>query len=139
MTATPVHSHMFSPAAIERHVRNTRSHRAGERRDCERRRGHARHDVHASPPGSAGVRHGYVGILRGVLGRAELPRVGRDDPGPRGERDTREPRVRQPRRRPLRDAAQDRRQRGVRRAGLRGGESALREAAARPDLHKRDG
>lgn len=139
----PCHSYTpFCPAAIERHVRDPRSHCADERRAHERR-GRAWHGVHASSPGPAGVHHADVGILRGIRGRAGLPRVGRDDPGLRGERDTRESGVRQPRHRQGHrlpgNAVQDRRQRGLRQPGLRGGESALREAAARPDLHEREG
>lgn len=132
----------FCLTAIECHVRDTRSHCADERRAHERRK-YAWHGVHASPSGSAGIYHGDIGILRSIRGRAGLPRVGRDDPGLRRERDTREPGVRQSRyqqgHRLLGNTVQDRRQRGVRRAGFRGGESALCEAAARPDLHEHEG
>lgn len=135
---------LFCPEAIERHVRHTRPHRTNERDSYERRQhGRTRHGVHTSPAGSATIRHGDIGILWSIRDRAELPRVDRDDPGPRGERDTHEPGVRQPRHRQghrfLGNAVKDRRQRGVRRTGFRGRASALREAATRPNLHECEG
>lgn len=131
------------PAAIERHVRHARSHRAEHRtREC-RRHGRSWHDVHTSSAGLAGVRHGDFDVLRRVQSRARFPRVDRDDTGPRRERDVRGPGVRQPRYRQHRqssgNAAQDRRQRGVRRTGLRGGDGTFREAATRRNLREHEG
>lgn len=127
-------------AAIERHVRHARSYHADERR---RRRECTQHNVHASVVGAAGVRLRVIGPSERLRGYEGFARVGRDDIERRGERSARgigicEPGDRQDRRRSG-NAARGDRQSGVRRAGLCGGEDALREAAARSDLREHEG
>jgi len=132
----------FYPAAIERHVRHTRSHHTEHRTREFRRRGRSWHDVHTSSAGFAGVRHGDFDVLRRVQSRARFPRVGRYDTRPRRERDARGLGVRQPRHQQHRqssgNATQDRRQRGVRRTGLRGGDGTFREATTRRNLREHE-
>lgn len=123
-------------AAIERHVRHARSYHADERR--RRGRECTQYDVHASVVGTTGVRLRILGSLQRLRDYEEFARVGRGDIRQRGERDARGMRVCEPRdrqdRRCFGNAVYGDRQRGVRRVGFRGGEDALREAAARSDL-----